>query len=243
MAKPRRGATDFSGILLIDKSPGMTSHDVVDAVRVISGEGRVGHTGTLDPAASGLMVICVGSATKLADQLSGLDKDYLGIIQFGTSTTTDDAEGEVLESATVPAEIADINYANSVLAAFQGSIQQLPPQYSAIKQQGVRAYQQARKGKLVELQPREVFISQLTVQIVDYDQWLIAASVSKGTYIRSLARDIGKATGCPAHLAELRRTRVGDYHITNALTLEALKQQASQAGFASCLSQVPEPSA
>ena len=238
MAKPRRGATDLDGILLVDKSSGMTSHDVVDAVRVISGEGRVGHTGTLDPAASGLMIICVGPATKLADQLSGLDKDYLGLVQFGSSTTTDDAEGEVLETAQVPAELVDPDYAKSILVAFTGTVLQMPPQFSAIKQKGVRAYQQARKGQAVELQPREVTISQLTVQIIDSDKWLISASVSKGTYIRSLARDIGQAVGCPAHLAELRRTRVGNYHISDALTLEAIKQQATQAGFASCLRQL-----
>lgn len=235
MAKARRGATEYSGILLIDKPSGMTSHDVVDFVRDLSGEGRVGHTGTLDPAATGLLLVCVGPATKYSEQISGQDKTYLGLIAFGKATTTDDAEGEVVAQSEVPAKIADLDFAHSVLLGFTGVIEQVPPQYSAIKQQGVRAYQQARKGNALELEPRQVNIRRVDVQIVTSDQWLVKAEVSKGTYIRSLARDIGLATGCPAHLAELRRTHIGSLSVDQAYDLLTLKRKSTESGFASCL--------
>ncbi|MCL2631687.1 MAG: tRNA pseudouridine(55) synthase TruB [Coriobacteriia bacterium] len=233
--KPKRGATTLNGILLVDKPAGMTSHDVVNQVRELSAEGRVGHCGTLDPAATGLLIVCVGPATKLAALLSAADKDYLAEIVFGRSTTTDDSEGQTLLTGELTDAVTDITQAKAVLQNFTGTISQIPPQFSAIKQQGVRAYQQARKGVAVELKAREVSINRLEVEVLSTGVWLLDASVSSGTYVRSLARDVGEAVGCPAHLGKLRRTRIGNWHVDQALCLDDLRQLTYERGFAACL--------
>ncbi|MCL2136466.1 MAG: tRNA pseudouridine(55) synthase TruB [Coriobacteriia bacterium] len=235
MPKYRRGATDFDGVLLIDKPVGMTSHDVVDFVRSVTKEGRVGHTGTLDPGASGLMVVCIGPATKLSAQLTDQKKQYLAEIAFGMSTSTDDAYGEALEITAPPAKIADAAYGKAVLEQFTGTLMQRPPQYSAIKQQGVKAYQKARMGLTVELPPREVTVYQIDLLSVSPTAWDISLEVSKGTYIRALARDIGVFVGCPAHLANLRRTSIGDWRIEDALTLEQLLGYSDPVDLKTCL--------
>ncbi|MCL1879737.1 MAG: tRNA pseudouridine(55) synthase TruB [Actinomycetia bacterium] len=229
MGRARRGATDLNGVLLVDKPTGITSHDVVDCLRRASGEGRIGHAGTLDPMATGLLVVCVGPATKLAEHLTAADKSYLARIIFGTSTATDDREGEVLEQATPPACLADPEYVQSILAAFVGEISQMPPQFSAIKLDGVPAYRLARQGRQAELKARQVRISSLELLAATADSWDISADVSKGTYIRSLARDIGQAVGCPAHLGELRRSAVGQWRVSQAQPLAEL-EAAARAG-------------
>ncbi|MDR0308541.1 MAG: tRNA pseudouridine(55) synthase TruB [Coriobacteriales bacterium] len=224
MPKAKRGATDLNGVILIDKPGGMTSHDVVDRLRELTGEGRIGHAGTLDPAATGLLILCVGPATRLSDQLMGHDKEYVARIIFGASTDTDDAEGNVVKTfkGELPADLTDPIYADEVLTSFLGHQSQMPPQFSAIKQNGVAAYKKARQGEKNTLKPREVDILDINLFVADADSWVISTHVSKGTYIRSLARDIGERVGCPAHLGELKRTGVGPWNLTRAHSLDKL---------------------
>jgi len=231
MAKPRRGATTLSGILLVDKPAGMTSHDVVDAVRRISGEGRVGHAGTLDPAATGLLLVLVGPATRLSAELMGHDKRYLARIAFGRSTTTDDAEGETIAASEPPPGLADAGLAAEVLAGFVGPQLQRPPRYSAIKRDGRPAYALARAGAEPVLEPRPVTIHAIELLAAAAEGWDIVAEVSKGTFVRALARDVGEAVGCPAHLGALRRLSIGAWSVREALSLDAL----AAVGFASRL--------
>jgi tRNA pseudouridine55 synthase len=220
--KPKRGATKLCGVLAVDKPAGMTSHDVIDRLRRITGEGRIGHAGTLDPAATGLLLVCVGAATKRSEKLMGHDKTYQARILFGAATTTDDAEGDILRQAAVPENLSDASFAKEVLARFVGEQEQLPPQFAAIKKDGRKAYELARKGETVQLEPRLINIYQLELLYAGSDYWDVIASVSKGTYLRALARDLGEAVGSAAHLGQLRRTRIGKVNVTQAQTLEQL---------------------
>ena len=224
MAKPRRGATDLSGVLAVDKPSGMTSHDVVDRLRRITGEGRIGHAGTLDPAATGLLLVCIGPACRLADELMVGDKTYEARVLFGAATDTDDAEGSVIATAPIPAELADGDFARGVLAGFVGEQQQMPPQFAAIKKDGKAAYKSARAGIHVELEPRTVTVHELRLIAATKDYWDIEAKVSKGTYIRSLARDLGETIGSKAHVGALRRTKSGTIDLDSAHTLEELER-------------------
>jgi len=221
----RRGATELSGILVIDKPSGMTSHDVVNRVRRVTGERRVGHAGTLDPMATGVLVVLVGPATRLAPYLSSAEKTYEARIAFGAETDTDDAEGRVTRTAAVPDEVCDPFAAAAMVASLVGVHEQIPPAYSAIKRGGVVAYEAARKGEALELEPRtvEVASAELVGVHVDPAAWDVAFAVSKGTYIRALARDLGRAVDCAAHLSALRRTRSGALSIQDAHTLEELE--------------------
>jgi tRNA pseudouridine55 synthase len=223
--KARRGATTLCGVIAVDKPKGMTSHDVVNRLRRLTGEGRIGHAGTLDPAATGLLLVCIGPATRLSDTLMAGDKIYEARIAFGTATDTDDAEGKPIATADLPSNLSDENFAREVLAGFTGDIQQIPPQFAAIKKDGRKAYERARAGERFELEPRSVSIHILDLRVAQSDYWDIVAEVSKGTYIRALARDIGEAVGCRAHLAALRRTRVGAVTLEQAHTLEELEQR------------------
>jgi riboflavin kinase/FMN adenylyltransferase len=222
MAKPKRGATNLCGVIAVDKPGGMTSHDVVDCLRRLTGEGRIGHAGTLDPAATGLLLVCIGPATRLSAELTGCDKTYEARIVFGTATDTDDAEGSPIATAPLPATLADADFARKVLASFVGEQEQLPPRFSAIKKGGRKAYELARAGKAVELEPRPVTIHALRLIEATADYWDIEAEVSKGTYLRSLARDLGIAVGSQAHLGALRRTRSGRVSLEQAHTLGEL---------------------
>ena len=225
----RRGATDLSGILAIDKPSGMTSHDVVDRVRRISGERRVGHAGTLDPMATGLLVVLVGPATRLAPYLTSATKSYEARIVFGTQTDTDDAEGRVVATSPVPDEVADPFFATGVIASLVGTHEQVPPAFSAVKRNGKVAYREARNGEALELEPRTVDIDQALLVGIECDgeyAWDVEFAVSKGTYIRALARDLGLALGTVAHLGALRRTRSGSIDVTHAHTLEELHAAA-----------------
>jgi tRNA pseudouridine55 synthase len=224
MAKARRGATDLAGVIAVDKPSGLTSHDVVDRLRRITGEGRIGHAGTLDPLATGLLIVCIGPATRLSDALMAGDKTYEARIVFGTATTTDDSAGDVIASAPLPKELASEHFAQSVLAGFVGQLQQIPPQFAAIKQDGKKAYELARAGKPVELSARTVTIHSLGLLALGPTWWDIEARVSKGTYIRSLARDLGEAAGSRAHVGALRRTQSGRVTLDVAHTLEELEQ-------------------
>src|ERR1700742_3367876 len=212
------------GLVVIDKPPGMTSHDVVARCRRIFSTRKVGHAGTLDPMATGVLVVGVERATKILGLLTVTDKSYAATIRLGQTTTTEDAEGEVLQ--TVPAaSVTDADIEGAV-AALRGDISQIPSAVSAIKVDGKRAYRLAREGKAVELAPRQVCIERFDVLDVVRAGEMVGVDVegvcSSGTYIRALARDIGTALGVGGHLTALRRTRVGSFGLDEARTLDAL---------------------
>lgn len=221
----RRGESGLSGILLVDKPQGLTSHDVVNRVRRTTGERRVGHAGTLDPMATGLLVVLVGPATRLAPYLTAAEKTYTARIAFGTETNTDDAEGEVVRTCDVPASIVEPVAAAAVVAGLVGIHEQVPPAFSAIKRGGVTAYEAARKGEALEIEPRAVEIRRARLLQVDAADasWEVELDVSKGTYIRAIARDLGRSLGAAAHLSALRRTRSGSLHVTGAVPLASLE--------------------
>ncbi len=208
------------GFLNIDKPAGMTSHDVVARVRRIAAQKRVGHGGTLDPAATGVLPIALGEATRLLPYVVDGAKRYEAHIRLGVTTTTDDAEGEVVSERPVPA--LDEDDINRVLAQFVGSIQQVPPMYSAIQVDGQRLYDLARRGVELQLDARTVEIER--IELVGWSPPMLDLDVvcGKGTYIRAVARDIGAQLGCGAHLAMLRRTMVGSLLIADAVPLATL---------------------
>ncbi len=226
MKRSRRGRTDLSGILIVDKPSGITSHDVVSAVRRATGERRVGHAGTLDPAATGVLVVLVGPATRLAPLLTAAVKSYDARIVFGTRTDTDDAEGAVVEKASVPAAFTNTDYATAVVAGLVGIGEQTPPAYSAIKRDGRVSHRVARAGGSVELEPRtfEIFDASLSgIESGPPVVWNVRMTVSKGTYIRAIARDLGASVGSAAHLGALRRTESGAATLNDAHTLGAVR--------------------
>jgi len=225
MPRPKRGATALDGILLVDKPLGWTSHDVVGKLRALTGEGRIGHAGTLDPAATGLLVMLIGPATRRADTLLADTKDYRAEIRFGTQTTTDDADGEVIEIADIPAKTFDPKYARILLETFKGECVQIPPDFSALKREGKVAHREARKGKPLSFEPRpvEVYRAELIAIDTEKQSWTVDFSVSKGTYIRALARDIGRAAGTRAHLISLCRTSAGAFSLADAHTIDELE--------------------
>lgn len=208
------------GFLNIDKPAGMTSHDVVARIRRLAGQKRIGHGGTLDPAATGVLPIALGEATRLVEYLVEGRKAYRATVRLGITTTTDDAEGTILDQQPTPHLTSD-DLAR-VVQRFVGTIQQAPPIYSAIQVDGQRMYDLARKGEAIDLPPREVTID--AIDIRDWQSPLLTIDVrcSKGTYIRALARDLGTALGCGAHLAALRRTAVGPLTLDTAVPLNAL---------------------
>lgn len=207
------------GLLLVDKPRGPSSHDVVAHMRRTSGEARIGHTGTLDPLASGLLVLCLGRATRLSEYLLGHDKRYLAQVQFGRSTTTYDAEGAITLERPVLAAHAEVAAA---LQTFSGTIRQAPPAYSAVKVGGQPAYKLARSGRPADLAARPVTIH--TIELIEYilPCATILVHCSAGTYIRSLAHDLGQLLGCGAFLADLKRTAAGPFLLSDAHTLEHL---------------------
>src|SRR5437763_9005298 len=209
------------GLLLLDKKSGITSHDAVEKFRRRSKIEKVGHTGTLDPLATGLLVLCVGKATRLQAYLMGMEKTYEGIIQFGWATDSYDAAG-------VPAgESAEVNVENidfvPLVKPFLGAIEQMPPQFSAKKVGGVRAYELARKGEVAALTPKSITVYEFEIAQVTGSTVRFRVRSSAGTYVRSLAHDLGTAAGVPAHLKELRRTAIGNFHISDALPYDTLE--------------------
>ena len=198
---------------------GPTSHDVVDMVRRALGTDRVGHLGTLDPFAAGVLVIVVGRATRLASYAAGWDKAYEGVIRLGVTTTTDDATGVPVATSNEWRGI-DRARVERAFAGFRGSYDQRPPAYSAVKVAGERAYRRARRGEAVAPPPRRVEVAELELAGIELPDVAFRATVSGGTYLRSLARDVGAALGCGAHLAALTRTRVGPYRLADAVAPE-----------------------
>jgi tRNA pseudouridine55 synthase len=211
----------YDGLLLIDKATGMTSHDVVALVRNRLETQKVGHCGTLDPFATGLLLIVVGRGTKIQDLLMGEDKEYVGTIKLGEVTDTQDREGGIVKTHPVPgftqAEI------QAAFAKFHGDFYQTPPMVSAIKKDGVPLYKLAREGKVVPREPRLVHVYTHEVQTVRLPEIDFRVICSKGFYVRTYAHDLGQELGCGAHLCELRRTKSGRFTLHGAVTIEELK--------------------
>ena len=213
--------TDLDGVLLIDKARGMTSHDVVALARRQLHFKKIGHCGTLDPLATGLLILVLGRGTKIQDLLMSEDKEYVGTMTLGATTSSQDADGEVLETRPVPElSRADIEAA---FAKFDGDFYQMPPMVSAIKKDGVPLYKLARQGKTVEREPRFVHVFAHEIKDVRPTEIDFRVTCSKGFYVRTYAHDIGAALGCGAHLRELRRTKSGRFDLTRAVTVEELK--------------------
>lgn len=212
------------GVLPVDKPVGPTSHDVVDLARRALQVRRIGHTGTLDPFASGLLLLCVGSATRAAEYLSGMDKRYHATVRLGVTTDTDDHTGAVVASADAHGVMrADVEAA---LVRLRGDVLQTPPRYSAKKRGGERAYAAARQGRVLELEPVRVRIGELTLTAFEPPDLELKLVCSSGTYVRAVARDLGAALGVGAHLTGLRRTGVGAHDVAVALPLDALSDPA-----------------
>ena len=215
--------TDESGLVVVDKAGGMTSHDVVSRVRRLAGTRKVGHAGTLDPMATGVLVLGINRATRLLGHLLLTEKAYDATVRLGVTTTTDDAEGEPLDHADTSG--LDEARIRGAFAAFVGEIDQVPSAVSAIKVGGKRAYQLARQGEQVDLPSRRVTVHELTVHAVHGDEVDISVRCSSGTYIRAIARDAGERLGVGAHLTALRRTAVGPFDLSQARTLEQLAEE------------------
>jgi tRNA pseudouridine55 synthase len=224
-----RHGRQVDGVLLLDKPVGLSSNAALQVVKRLYNARKAGHTGSLDPLASGLLPICFGVATKLSGLLLNADKSYRFVCRLGVTTRTGDAEGEVLRTQAVgtlePATV------EAILAKFRGTIQQIPPMYSALKHHGQRLYTLARQGLVVERQPRTVLIHALRLLQLQGEYLTCQVDCSKGTYIRTLVTDVGEALGCGAHIVELRRIGVAPYDASHMVTLETLQERAQQ-GFA-----------
>lgn len=218
-ASPPTRSPSTEGLLLVDKPAGMTSHDVVAIARRALGERRIGHAGTLDPFATGLLVLLVGRTTRVLPYLDGEPKVYHARIQFGTETDTDDATGRVVREARPPIR-ADVDRA---IAALTGILDQEPPAYSAKQVSGQRAYDAARRGTPVTLPPARVTVHSWQVKARTSDTVDVTITCSGGTYVRALARDLGRQAGSAAHLATLRRTRSGPFDVGEACAMDALR--------------------
>lgn len=226
MAK-RKSGLDIDGILLLDKGLGISSNRALQEVRKLFNANKAGHTGSLDPLATGLLPLCFGHATKVSGLLLDQDKRYLATVRLGVVTDSGDAEGQILEQNAVPA--LTLHNIETCLAAFRGTIDQVPPMYSALKVQGKKLYELAREGKTIERLPRQVEI--FSLNLVEFNDEYIHLDVhcSKGTYIRTLAEDIGRVLGCGASLSALRRTQVGVFNLQQAFTIEQLRALAPEA--------------
>jgi tRNA pseudouridine55 synthase len=217
-----------NGILLLDKPAGLTSNAALQKVKRLYRARKAGHTGSLDPLASGLLPICLGEATKVSGFLLDADKHYWVSCRLGVRTTTADAEGEVLE--TRPVEAVTDKRLLEVMEGFTGAIEQIPPMYSAVKHQGQRLYALARKGVEVEREPRQITIHAMELLDLRLPLAEIGVHCSKGTYIRTLVEDIGETLGCGAHVADLRRFGVGPYNASDMVTLDALEECLAREG-------------
>ena len=216
-----------SGVLVVDKPVGLTSHDVVQIIRHGTGIRRAGHTGTLDPRASGVLVILIGPAVRLSEYVSASDKRYQATIHLGSTTDTFDADGRI--TASFPIEDIDEDKFNEILQQFVGEMEQVPPPYSAVKVKGRKAYEMAREGEEVDLAPRIINVYSLEVLEWAPPEAVVDVYCSSGTYVRSLANDLGKALGSGAHLMGLRRTKSGRFTLRDAVPLRRL-QEAFDAG-------------
>ena len=221
----------IDGVVLLDKPAGMSSQGAVTAVKRAFNADKAGHTGTLDPMATGLLPICLGEATKYSQDLLDADKTYIAKVQSGSRTDTGDAEGQIVETFDLPNfvdEVAIQKALDSVLMQFTGAIQQVPPMYSALKRDGKPLYEYARAGVELERTPREIIIHRIRWTDIEWPQATLEVSCSKGTYIRVLAEDIGAALNCGAHLIGLRRTEVGHLNLEQSFTLESIQKSLQE---------------
>src|SRR6266567_851002 len=209
------------GVLLVDKAEGMTSHDVVALVRRQLGIRKVGHCGTLDPIATGLLLLTIGRGTKVQDLLMSEDKEYVGTLTLGASTSTQDREGEIVETKPVP-ELSE-EQIRAAFEKFRGDFYQMPPMVSAKKHGGVPLYKLARQGKVVEREPRFVHVYRYSIDKIALPEIDFSVLCSKGFYVRTYANDIGETLGCGAHLKSLRRTKSGRFDLANAVTVAQIK--------------------
>ena len=221
-ASTKTDRSRHQGILLIDKPSGLTSHDIVAAIRKRSGIRKVGHAGTLDPMATGLLLLLLGSYTKRSLFFSGFDKEYEAVIRLGIATDTGDREGTVIAQREIDGVSLSEDFMTRCISSFRGTLQQVPPMYSAKKIGGKKLYQYARKGMAVEREPRMVTIQKMEIADIALPYIRILVACSKGTYIRQLAHDIGEKIGCGAHLASLRRTGIGPFSIQDAIPFNSL---------------------
>jgi len=212
----------LDGVLLVDKAEGMTSHDVVALTRRQLGIKKVGHCGTLDPIATGLLLLTIGRGTKVQDLLMSEDKEYVGTLTLGITTSTQDREGEVIETKPVP-QLSEAEI-RVVFEKFRGDFYQMPPMVSAKKHRGVPLYKLARQGKVVEREPRFVHVYRYTVDRISLPEIDFSVLCSKGFYVRTYAHDIGEVLGCGAHLKSLRRTTSGRFDVANAITIAQIKE-------------------
>ncbi len=230
MARRKRrkyGGRDISGIVLLDKPAGMTSNAALQQVKQLFNAGKAGHTGSLDPLATGMLPVCFGEGTKVSPFLLDADKTYRLVARLGVRTSTGDSEGEVIERRQ--AQVPSAARLEQVLQRFRGEIEQVPPMYSALKHNGERLYKLARQGVEVERKPRKVMIHRLALLSAEADTLTLEVKCSKGTYIRTLAEDIGEALGCGAHVSQLRRLQVGVFTDPQQMySLPALQQLAEQ---------------
>jgi tRNA pseudouridine55 synthase len=211
------------GVILVDKSPDMTSHDVVAVARRCLGIKKIGHCGTLDPMATGLLILVVGRATKIQDLLMSEEKEYVGTVALGKTTSTQDREGDVLEEKPLP-EHLDEAAVHEAFGRFTGDFEQIPPMVSAIKKDGVPLYKLARKGKEIKRDPRPVHVFEHEITRIELPEIDFRVVCSKGFYVRTYAHDIGQVLGCGAHLHALRRTRSGRFTLERSVTFEDLKE-------------------
>ena len=220
----------MDGIVNVDKPLGITSHDVVYRLRRILKTKKIGHTGTLDPEASGVLPMCVGRGTKLAEYLTAADKQYMARLQLGAFTDTQDASGEILERFQV--DVTEERIYDAV-KSFTGEILQSPPMFSAIKIDGKKLYELAREGKTVEREPRKITIHKIEIKNIDLEKSCVDMLVdcSKGTYIRTLCNDIGASLGCGGYMSALRRTKSGRFEIEKSYTLEEIERMADAQDF------------
>lgn len=216
-----QSTNSLDGVLIVDKAPGMTSHDVVAIVRRALNTKKVGHCGTLDPLATGLLIVVIGRGTKIQDLLMSEDKEYVGTLKLGETTDSQDADGQVIETKPVP-ELSRERI-DEAFAKFDGDFYQMPPMVSAIKMDGVPLYKLARQGKTVEREPRFVHIFAHEIKRVELPEIEFRVVCSKGFYVRTYAFDIGNDLGCGAHLKALRRTKSGKFNLDHAVSIEDLK--------------------
>lgn len=227
MAQVKRIRRQVHGVLVLDKPRGFSSNAALQKVRWLLNAEKAGHTGSLDPLATGVLPLCFGEATKFSQYLLDADKGYSTVAQLGVTTTTGDAEGEVLERRAVAVDEAAIQAA---LPAFRGQIEQIPPMYSALKRDGQPLYKLARAGEVVEREARSVTIARLELLALQEDRATLQVACSKGTYVRTLVEDLGARLGCGAHVAELRRTQAGPFGLAQAISLEELEAAHAEGG-------------
>jgi tRNA pseudouridine55 synthase len=223
---PPRETAPHDGVLIVDKPAGMTSHDVVDVVRKVLGIRRVGHGGTLDPRATGLLIILTGKGTKLSNRFLSSDKTYLGTLCLGVSTDSQDADGSVTAEADCSAVTRE--RLEDEMRKLTGDLMQTPPMVSAVKVDGVPLYKHARRGKTVERKSRLIHVYEFALLDFQSPRADFIVRCTKGTYVRTLCADVGEALGCGAHLAELRRTESGELTLEDAIALDTLRQMSRE---------------